>query len=261
MKRGRTDEGFTLVELLIVIVILGVLAAVVVFAVGGITDRGDEVATTADAQTISDAQEAYKAINGSYAEEAELVAAGLLRDQSTVHDVTVAADRSSFTLVATGAGGSGGGGGPTTTTIPSGPTTTVSPTTTTTTLPAGPVPTSYAGFSGESIGSGSQTLVILGTGSGLSATLWTNLQASPFPNTEVIWLNAGDINETADVDAIIASNPTYMIAAQAVSITNSSNGSNTYVGAYMATLMSSPDDFWWMQSLGVPTMSALDAYL
>ena len=36
------DKGFTLVELLIVIVILGILATVTVFAVRGITDRGQD---------------------------------------------------------------------------------------------------------------------------------------------------------------------------------------------------------------------------
>ena len=35
------DKGFTLVELLIVIVILGILATVTVFAVRGITDQGE----------------------------------------------------------------------------------------------------------------------------------------------------------------------------------------------------------------------------
>ena len=43
METGVTrhhDGGFTLVELLVVIVVLGVLAAVTVFAVRGITDRG-----------------------------------------------------------------------------------------------------------------------------------------------------------------------------------------------------------------------------
>ena len=36
----KKDKGFTLVELLIVIVILGILATVTVFAVRGITDKG-----------------------------------------------------------------------------------------------------------------------------------------------------------------------------------------------------------------------------
>ena len=40
IERAATEEGFTLIELMIVIVILGVLAGIVIFAVGGITDRG-----------------------------------------------------------------------------------------------------------------------------------------------------------------------------------------------------------------------------
>jgi prepilin-type N-terminal cleavage/methylation domain-containing protein len=40
---NKQDKGFTLVELLIVIVILGILATVTVFAVRGITDQGQEI--------------------------------------------------------------------------------------------------------------------------------------------------------------------------------------------------------------------------
>ena len=57
----KNDEGFTLIELLIVIVILGILATVVVFAVGGITDRGQVSACKADKATIEVAVEAYRA--------------------------------------------------------------------------------------------------------------------------------------------------------------------------------------------------------
>jgi len=64
-KTGR-DEGFTLVELLVVIVILGVLSAVVVFSVSGITNRGTSSACKADVKSVEVATEAYFATNASY---------------------------------------------------------------------------------------------------------------------------------------------------------------------------------------------------
>jgi prepilin-type N-terminal cleavage/methylation domain-containing protein len=55
------DKGFTLVELLIVIVILGILATVTVFAVRGITDKGQENACAVDRRTLDTAVEAFYA--------------------------------------------------------------------------------------------------------------------------------------------------------------------------------------------------------
>lgn len=62
--QNKKDKGFTLVELLIVIVILGILATVTVFAVRGITNQGQASACNADQKTLQTAVEAYFAQNG-----------------------------------------------------------------------------------------------------------------------------------------------------------------------------------------------------
>jgi len=66
-RKAREDEsGFTLIELLIVIVILGILAGIVVFSVGGVTDRGKTSACKADVKTLDIAAEAFYAKLGTY---------------------------------------------------------------------------------------------------------------------------------------------------------------------------------------------------
>ncbi len=55
MENKTQDKGFTLVELLIVIVILGILATVTVFAVRGITEKGEENACQTDKATFETA--------------------------------------------------------------------------------------------------------------------------------------------------------------------------------------------------------------
>jgi prepilin-type N-terminal cleavage/methylation domain-containing protein len=64
--KNLIERGFTLVELLVVIVILGILAAVVVFAVGGITNKGKTSACTIEVRTINTALQANYANTGTY---------------------------------------------------------------------------------------------------------------------------------------------------------------------------------------------------
>lgn len=78
------DDGFTLVELLIVIVILGILATVTVFAVRGITNNGKESACAADKKVLETAAESYMAQLGEYSESiAVMEDVGLLKDASS----------------------------------------------------------------------------------------------------------------------------------------------------------------------------------
>ena len=84
----KKDEGFTLVELLIVIVILGILATVTVFAVGGITNQGQESACSADLKTLEVAIEAYNAQEGSYPTEASELVPGFLRSEPSYYEIT-----------------------------------------------------------------------------------------------------------------------------------------------------------------------------
>ncbi len=68
MKAEQKDEeGFSLIELLIVIVILGLLAMAVVFAVGGITADAEDSGCDADAHILITATEAFFAQKGAVA--------------------------------------------------------------------------------------------------------------------------------------------------------------------------------------------------
>lgn len=97
MTRRRLDEGYTLIELLLVIVVLAVLATIVVAAISGVTSEAQSSGCEADAHNLATAAEAYFAQRsvtvipavGSTADryELELVGGGFLGEPSTFYDL------------------------------------------------------------------------------------------------------------------------------------------------------------------------------
>lgn len=99
-KRAQGQAGFTLIELLVVIAILAVLAGVVVFAVGGITDNSQTSACDIDERTVRTAAEAYRAdvANTAYPADMAAMVPGFLAEASTLHTYTQTGGGSGYTV-------------------------------------------------------------------------------------------------------------------------------------------------------------------
>lgn len=66
IKTMKEERGFTIVELLIVIVVIAILAAIVIVAYNGVQNRAKNSAAQASANTLQKKVEAYNAEKGAY---------------------------------------------------------------------------------------------------------------------------------------------------------------------------------------------------
>jgi type II secretion system protein G len=66
VKGHVQQKGFTIVELLIVIVVIGILAAIVIVAYQGVTARANDTSRIDSITKIRKGLELYKTINGTY---------------------------------------------------------------------------------------------------------------------------------------------------------------------------------------------------
>jgi general secretion pathway protein G len=69
---NKQNKGFTIVELLIVIVVIGILAGLVITTYNGIQQKARNTERTTDLKTFQSQLEAYNANNGRYPTTADL---------------------------------------------------------------------------------------------------------------------------------------------------------------------------------------------
>lgn len=83
IKTMRKDRGFTIVELLIVIVIIAILAAITIVAYNGIQARANAGAAQQAANTLMKKVEAYNAIKSTYPSSTTTFVSDMATDTTT----------------------------------------------------------------------------------------------------------------------------------------------------------------------------------
>ena len=90
MKRGQKQKGFTIVELLIVIVVIGILAAITIVAFNGIQTRANNTKTIDAVKQFVKAYGLYAAENGDYPNATGCLGEGYASNRCLSQDGTAA---------------------------------------------------------------------------------------------------------------------------------------------------------------------------
>lgn len=89
IKTMKKNRGFTIVELLIVIVVIGILVAIVIVAYSGVTNKANQSAAKGNASAVQKVVEAYNADKGTYPADAAAIAAATGLTAKVPGNVTV----------------------------------------------------------------------------------------------------------------------------------------------------------------------------
>ncbi len=90
MKTRNKDRGFTIVELLVVIVVIGILAAITMVSYSGVTTKANLSANKSNAASIMQAADAYFAEFGTYPTiGAQLNSGGAVKVPSSVSGLVI----------------------------------------------------------------------------------------------------------------------------------------------------------------------------
>ena len=110
----KKRAGLTLVELLVVVLIVGILAGMAALRQRGLIGRAQLAAAAADARAIRQAEAAFHADSGRYADLATLTRTGYVPQMSRGNQLTITLEAQGYSAVVEigpdqGGGASGGG--------------------------------------------------------------------------------------------------------------------------------------------------------